>query len=780
MDLRLGWDLGDPEQQKQAEARLDAENPYLLILSPMCLAFSQLLNLNTNPETLKELKEWGREHLRFACHLAKRQLLRGGRVLFEQPWGATSWDEECVKEIWRWEGMRRVRCDQCLFGQVSVDRRGHVGPARKATGFLTNDECIAEVLNRRCYGGHEHIQLLGGRAKACERYPPRLVSAILRALRRSMQLAGCGCAEGLVGHPFEPTISAIESGPVLEEPELLARPATTVEEQIIRDRCTGLPLDPVRVQAARAEEMSFMDELKVLLLSDWETCIHETGRPPIPTDWVDIDKGDPAHPCYRSRLVAQETRRRSTIDIDDWAATFAATPPYEAFRLQLSLLMTGARPENASDEVVMMLLDISRAHLHSPLLRVVFVIIDGQVYRLLKALYGLRDAGASFDRKVLEVMAAMGVQLGKFSICVGHRGQGSELVRLVRHGDDFSVTARRKEAEKFRDELAKHLMVKVTAILGPNSELGDVNECIHLNRLIRWFAAGSAGGERIELEADPRHGEILIQQMGLDDERAKPVSTPGVKPTADEDEGKELTAEERYSYRSWAMRASYLAQDRCELQFACKEAARRMQEPHTADLRALKRIARFLKGHPRCIIVYARQSETYLLDVYSDSDWAGCRRTRRSTSSSYMMNGKHLILSSSTTQNVIATSSGEAEFYALTKSASRAIGGCAMAADLCREMKPRVFVDATASKGIASRRGVGKVRHLHTQVLWVQEAVMTRQLHIEKLPGKENPSDMGTKHLAQKEMNECLQRAGCILTGGRSRLAKRVATDGAA
>ena len=42
--------------------------------------------------------------------------------------------------------------------------------------------------------------------------------------------------------------------------------------------------------------------------------------------------------------------------------------------------------------------------------------------------------------------------------------------------------------------------------------------------------------------------------------------------------------------------------------------------------------------------------------------------------------GGHLIASSATTQNVVATSSGEAEFYALTKSAWRALGAVAMAA----------------------------------------------------------------------------------------------------
>ena len=65
---------------------------------------------------------------------------------------------------------------------TSVESEGTVGPACKATGFMTNDLYIAEAVNRRCFGGHDHVQLLSGRAKSCEKYPPRLVAAILRAL----------------------------------------------------------------------------------------------------------------------------------------------------------------------------------------------------------------------------------------------------------------------------------------------------------------------------------------------------------------------------------------------------------------------------------------------------------------------------------------------------------------------------------------------------------------------------------------------------------------------
>ena len=100
--------------------------------------------------------------------------------------------------------------------------------------------------------------------------------------------------------------------------------------------------------------------------------------------------------------------------------------------------------------------------------------------------------------------------------------------------------------------------------------------------------------------------------MGLSNER-KALSTLGVRTTEEED-GKELGAEDRACYRPWTMRASHLSQDRCELQFAVKELARRMQ------MQALKRLVRFLKGSPRCLVVYNRQAEQPIVDVFSDSD----------------------------------------------------------------------------------------------------------------------------------------------------------------
>ncbi len=72
-----------------------------------------------------------------------------------------------------------------------------------------------------------------------------------------------------------------------------------------------------------------------------------------------------------------------------------------------------------------------------------------------------------------------------------------------------------------------------------------------LNRIIRWTEAG------LRIEADPRHVEILVEEMGLNE--ANPVKTPGVKNRErDENNEQPLDRAEASLYRSCVARARAL------------------------------------------------------------------------------------------------------------------------------------------------------------------------------------------------------------------------------
>ena len=119
------------------------------------------------------------------------------------------------------------------------------------------------------------------------------MAAILRALRQSVRAAGRNEAQKMMGRDRQLTIAAVEAGPTLEEePELLSPPDNADGDQEFRDRSTGLPLNTEMVKKAREFEMQHTEELKVLEDSDRDACMAETGRPPIPTDWVDVRRFD--------------------------------------------------------------------------------------------------------------------------------------------------------------------------------------------------------------------------------------------------------------------------------------------------------------------------------------------------------------------------------------------------------------------------------------------------------------------------------------------------------
>lgn len=109
------------------------------------------------------------------------------------------------------------------------------------------------------------------------------------------------------------------------------------------------------------------------------------------------------------------------------------------------------------------------------------------------------------------------------------------------------------------------------------------------------------------------------------------------------------------------------------------------------------------------------------------------------------------------------------------KGGSVGLGLVAMGWDLGVELKLRLSCDATAGKGIASRLGVGRIRHLHTQTLWLQRAVGSGALTIWKVRGEENCSDLGTKHLDAKTIWAHLGRMDIFRISGQSGLALRAA-----
>ena len=138
------------------------------------------------------------------------------------------------------------------------------------------------------------------------------------------------------------------------------------------------------------------------------------------------------------------------------------------------------------------------------------------------------------------------------------------------------------------------------------------------------------------------------------------------------------------------------------------------------------------------------------------------------------MLGSHLIKSWATTQTVVALSSGEAEYYGITEGACESIGLRGIATDMNLKMKIKVHTDSSAAKGIATSRGLGKVKHLDTRALWVQQKVEDGTIHVRKVCGETNIAYILTKYLSVVRMHSLLALLPVQLKDGRHSLAPKL------
>ena len=127
-----------------------------------------------------------------------------------------------------------------------------------------------------------------------------------------------------------------------------------------------------------------------------------------------------------------------------------------------------------------------------------------------------------------------------------------------------------------------------------------------------------------------------------------------------------------------------------------------------------------------------------------------------------------MIKSYSRQQKTIALSSAEAELHAMVAASAETLGIVSLNKDMGIDSIGEVYADSSAALGIAQRQGMGKVRHVRTQALWVQEVRATGRLSYKKVLGSRNPSDILTKHVNSALLDQHLATVGVEVQGGRA------------
>jgi len=337
------------------------------------------------------------------------------------------------------------------------------------------------------------------------------------------------------------------------------------------------------------------------------------------------------------------------------------------------------------------------------------------------------------------------------------------------HGDDYFSSGKHDDLQWLKNVLEKEYEIKTQTV---GMRAGSQLEGKTLNRIVRCTPEGW------EYEADPRHAELIMEQLGTDS--GKSVSTPGIDEDKDEDpeEEEKLAGEEASKYRGVAARCNYLAMDRPDIQFAVKEVCRDMSNPTKKSIKKLRRIGQYLKSKPRMVWKYKTQVMMDTIDIYTDANWAGCKRTRKSTSGGAVMIGQHCIRTWSKTQAVVAKSSAESELYAAVRAGCEALGTMTMMKELGKETEVRIHIDSSAAKGILERTGLHKVRHLDVDMLWMQAQAAKDLLKIRKVDGEKNLADLMTKNMTHGKIDQLIEMMDLAFRAGRSDTAAKLYTTG--
>ena len=773
----LPWDFSKPDKRDKARRMRRNQRPYMLIGSPECTAFSTWQRLNEARSKDRVAYQRARTaaalHIKFMMELYDEQIADGHYFLHEHPRYATSWQLAEVERLLMHPDVAMSHADQCQYGAKAVRGGARGRPIMKPTSFMSNSPEVLKALSKRCHGHAGRCSIPGGpmhascssvRAKDAAKYPRELCRAMLKGVTAQLR------ADSILKNGCYGLQAPDDDDEVARE---IAGPAQGYSGRF-KDDLTGQVLKDSLVLEARAKELAYFHGKGVWRKVPKSYARSRTGRPPISVRWVDVNKGDEQNPNYRSRLVARQLKAHDRSG----ETYFAPAPPLEALRTVLSMAMTSMGEHKplwdplSPQRTQLSFIDVKRAYFNAridPNDAPTFVALPAEdadhldmCAQLLCHMYGTRGAADGWQEEYSTMLIELGFEQGISCPNVFRHAQRG--ICLSVHGDDFTAEGPKPALDWYEEAVAQRYEITVGPRLGPGP--GDAKEGRSLNRVIRWTDEG------LQYEADPRQAERLMAECGLEGEGVNPMVTPGVRPTFHElEEDKPLPQQLYTAFRGAAARGNYLAADRIDAQFACKEVCRWMSSPSEHSWKALKRICRFLRGVPRLVYTYPRQVAEGI-DVYTDTDWAGCPKTRKSTSGGCIMIGRHAIKHWSSTQASVALSSGEAEFAGVVRGSGQGLGYQALLRDFGVEARLRVWTDSSAAIGICSRQGLGKLRHLDTHTLWIQQAVRLGKVDLRKIAGEVNPADLLTKHsLSRMRLEKLVELHGCRYLGGRAKSA---------
>jgi transposase InsO family protein len=498
------------------------------------------------------------------------------------------------------------------------------------------------------------------------------------------------------------------------------------------------------ITSSHAEEWKYAMQEELTSIEDnntWELCDLPQGRKAVGCKWVYKEKVDDGGKIVRrkARLVAKGFSQKYGVDYDE---VFAPVARSATFRLMLSV--AGAR------KLAVKQYDIKTAFLNGNLNEEIFMKpppgrerADKKVYRLKKSLYGLKQAARVWNQTLHESLTRNGFTQNETDNCLYMHESGGEVVYLLVHVDDIlAATSKEEILNRLMSDVGKDFELKC---------LGDAKHYLGID-----LERDKDGHFKI---SQPSYIAQIVESAGLKD--AKPSKYP-VDTGFYKLEGEELKSNEEY--RKLIGMLLYLSTNsRPDIAASISILSQRVTKPRDVDMCEVKRVIRYLKGTQKLKLRLSANKCKEKVIAYSDSDWAENREGRKSHSGLFCAVNGGTVMWSCRKQDVVALSSAEAEFIALTETCKEIIWINRVAGNFGVKNVVPITVKTDSQSAMAmceNQRFSHRTKHIDTRYYFVKDLVNNGTIKLSYQPTESNIADMMTKPLGGNKIEHLRRLAG--------------------
>ncbi|KAD4385676.1 hypothetical protein E3N88_25845 [Mikania micrantha] len=390
-------------------------------------------------------------------------------------------------------------------------------------------------------------------------------------------------------------------------------------------------------------------------------------------------------------------------------------------------------------------LDVKSAFLNGDLNEEVYIkqpdgfVVQGNekmVYKLSKALYGLRQAPRAWNVKLDKVLKELGFMKCKHeqAVYILHKSDTTLIIGV--YVDDIIVT-------------------------GPDEN--HVNEFKNKMKLVFEMSDLGQLSYYLGIEVDQQKNGITLKQSAYAKELLKIAGMSECNSSTwpmehklqlirDED-GKEVNATD---YRRLIRSLQYLLHTRPDLGFSVGVASRYMEKPKESHLKAVKHILRYIKGSLNVGLIYRSGGDGKLVG-YSDSSFGTDLTDRKGTTGTVFYMSGNFITWSSQKQRTVALSSCEAEFMAATGAACQALWLGNLTSELTgrKAQCVKLMVDNEAAIQLMKNPVFhGRSKHIDTKYHFIREYVEEGLICVEHVSGTMQWADILSKALPRLKFSE--------------------------